>query len=80
MAFNAFRCSTVPTRMKTVAVATSVWKMLTEVKNDRSMRDENEQEYRFRVKDAAAYRYYKFEFEKVWEDTRIQLSEIKLYK
>ena len=56
------------------------WKMLTEVKNDRSMRDENEQEYRFRVKDAAAYRYYKFEFEKVWEDTRIQLSEIKLYK
>lgn len=56
------------------------WKLVNEVKNDRSMRDENEQEYRFRVKDAAAYRYYKFEFEKVWEDTRIQLSEIKLYK
>ena len=58
----------------------SNWKQLTEVKNDRSMRDENEQEYRFRVKDAAAYRYYKFVFEKTWEDTRIQLAEIKLYK
>ena len=56
------------------------WKQLVEVKNDRTMRDENEQEYRFRVKDAAAYRYYKFEFLKVWEDTRIQLAEIKLYK
>jgi hypothetical protein len=56
------------------------WKQLSEVKNDRSIRDENEQEYRFRVKDAAAYRYYKFVFEKVWEDTRIQLAEIKLYK
>ena len=56
------------------------WNQLTEVKNDRSMRDENEQEYRFRVKDAAAYRYYKFVFEKTWEDTRIQLAEIKLYK
>ena len=58
----------------------SNWKQLSEVKNDRSMRDENEQEYRFRVKDAAAYRYYKFVFEKTWEDTRIQLAEIKLYK
>ena len=28
---RAFRCSTVPTSMKTVAVTTSVWKMLTEV-------------------------------------------------
>ena len=58
----------------------SNWKVISEVKNDRSMRDENEQEYRFRVKDAPAYRYYKFVFEQVWEDTRIQLSEIKLYK
>ena len=56
------------------------WKQLTEVKNDRTMRDENEQEYRFSVKDAPAYRYYKFEFEKMWQDTRIQLAEIKLYK
>jgi hypothetical protein len=58
----------------------SNWKQLSEVKNDRSMRDENEQEYRFRVKNAPAYRYYKFVFEKTWEDTRIQLAEIKLYK
>ena len=58
----------------------SNWKQLNEVENDRSMRDENEQEYRFRVKDAVAYRFYKFVFEKVWEDTRIQLAEIKLYK
>ncbi len=58
----------------------SNWKQLGEVKNDRSMRDENEQEYRFRVKNAPAYRYYKFVFEKTWEDTRIQLAEIKLYK
>ena len=56
------------------------WNVVSEVKRDRSMRDENEQEYRFNVKDAAAYRYYKFEFVKVWEDTRLQLSEIKLYK
>lgn len=56
------------------------WKQLVEVKNDRTMRDENEQEYRFRIKGAAPYRYYKFEFLKVWEDTRIQLAEIKLYK
>ena len=58
----------------------SNWKVISEVKNDRKERDENEQEYRFRVKDAPAYRYYKFVFEQVWEDTRIQLSEIKLYK
>ncbi|MBO4840126.1 MAG: discoidin domain-containing protein [Bacteroidaceae bacterium] len=58
----------------------SNWKQLSEVKNDRSMRDENEQEYRFRVKNAPAFRYYKFVFEKPWEDTRIQLAEIKLYK
>ena len=31
MVFSAFRCNTVPTSIKTVAVATSVWKMLTEV-------------------------------------------------
>ena len=58
----------------------SNWKVISEVKNDRSMRDENEQEYRFRVKDAPAYRHYNFVFEPVCEDTRIQLSEIKLYK
>lgn len=58
----------------------SSWKPLAEVQNDRTMRDENEQEYRFRIKGAAPYRYYKFEFQKVWEDTRLQLSEIKLYK
>ena len=58
----------------------SSWKPLAEVQNDRTMRDENEQEYRFRIKGAAPYRYYKFEFLKVWEDTRLQLSEIKLYK
>jgi len=56
------------------------WKILNEVKYDRSMRNENEQEYRFKVKNTTAYRYYKFEFIKVWQDTRLQLSEIKLYK
>lgn len=56
------------------------WEVIDVKKRDRSMRDENEQEYRFRVKNAPAYRYYKFEFEKMWEDTRIQLAEIKLYK
>ena len=56
------------------------WKAIEEVKNDRSMRDENEQEYRFRLKNTTAYRYYKFEFVKVWDGTRLQLAEIKLYK
>ncbi|MBO7069423.1 MAG: discoidin domain-containing protein [Bacteroidaceae bacterium] len=56
------------------------WKQLTEVRYDRSMRDENEQEYRFKVKNAMPFRFYKFEFEKVWQDTRLQLAEIKLYK
>lgn len=56
------------------------WKVINEVKYDRSMRDENEQEYRFKVKAGADFRYYKFEFVKVCEDTRLQLSEIKLYK
>ena len=44
------------------------------------MRDENEQEYTFKVKDAASFRFYKFEFLKMQKDTRIQLSEINLYK
>lgn len=56
------------------------WTKLDERKFNWTMRDENEQEYIFKVKDAASFRFYKFEFLKMQKDTRIQLSEINLYK
>lgn len=56
------------------------WTKLDERKFNWTMRDENEQEYIFKVKDAVSFRYYKFEFLKMQKDTRIQLSEINLYK
>lgn len=49
-------------------------------KYNRTMRDENEQEYRFKVETPAAFRYYRFEFLRMMDGTRLQLSEIKLYK
>ena len=53
---------------------------LDEQKNNRLLRDENEQEYRFKPAATGNYRYYRFEFLKMTSGTRIQLSEIKLYK
>ena len=50
------------------------------MKFDRRMREENEQEYRYKVKDVKSYRYYMFKFLLMTEGTRLQLSEINLYK
>ena len=56
------------------------WTTLDEQKLNRRMRDENEQEYRFKVSSPADFRYYRFEFIRMTDATRLQLSEIKLYK
>lgn len=56
------------------------WTTLDEQKNNRSLRDENEQEYRFKPSSKGSFRYYRFEFIRMTEGTRLQLSEIKLYK
>lgn len=56
------------------------WELVDEMKFDRRMRDENEQEYRYKVKDVKSYRYYMFKFLMMTEGTRLQLSEINLYK
>lgn len=56
------------------------WTVLDEQKGNRLLRDENEQEYRFRPATSGNYRYYRFEFLKMAEGTRLQLSEIKLFK
>ena len=56
------------------------WTPLDKVKYDRRMRDENEQTYLFRIKESKAWRYYKFEFTRMTEGTRLQLSEIELYE
>ena len=56
------------------------WTMLDEQKNNRLLRDENEQEYRFKPAAKGSFRYYRFEFLKMTDGTRIQLSEIKLFK
>ena len=56
------------------------WTSLDEQKFNRRMRDENEQEYRFKVPSPASFRYYRFEFIRMADGTRLQLSEIKLYK
>ncbi len=56
------------------------WTKVDEKKFNWTMRDENEQEYTFKVKDAESFRYYKFEFVKMQGGTRIQLSEINLYR
>ena len=56
------------------------WTTLDEQKNNRRLRDENEQEFRFKPATTGNYRYYRFEFIKMTAGTRLQLSEIKLYK
>ena len=56
------------------------WTTLDEQKNNRLLRDENEQEYRFKSAATGSFRYYRFEFIRMAGDTRLQLSEIKLYK
>lgn len=56
------------------------WTVLDEQKSNRRLRDENEQEYRFRPATSGNYRYYRFEFLKMADGTRLQLSEIKLFK
>ena len=56
------------------------WSTLDEQKYNRRMRDENEQEYRFKIASPTAFRYYRIEFIRMAEGTRLQLSEIKFYK
>ena len=56
------------------------WTTLDEQKFNRRMRDENEQEYHFKPAATGSFRYYRFEFIRMAADTRLQLSEIKLYK
>jgi len=56
------------------------WTTIDEQKDNRRLRDENEQEYRFSNVPKGQYRYYRFEFTKMAAGTRLQLSEIKLYK
>lgn len=56
------------------------WTPLDEQRLNRRMRDENEQEFRFKVPAPTAFRYYRFEFIRMADGTRLQLSEIKLYK
>ena len=56
------------------------WTVLDEQKYNRRLRDENEQEYRFKISNSGSFRYYRFEFIRMTAGTRLQLSEIKLYK
>ena len=56
------------------------WTTLDEQKGNRLLRDENEQEYRFKPRTAGDFRYYRFDFLKMAGGTRLQLSEIKLFK
>lgn len=56
------------------------WTTVDEQKFNRRLRDENEQEYRFKTANQSPYRYYRFEFIRMTDGTRLQLSEIKLFK
>ena len=56
------------------------WTIIDEQKRNTRLRDENEQEYRFKLAAEGQYRYYRFEFLRMTGGTRLQLSEIKLYK
>ena len=56
------------------------WTTVDEQKFNRRLRDENEQEYRFKPANQGQFRYYRFEFIRMVDGTRLQLSEIKLYK
>ena len=56
------------------------WTVLDEQKGNRRLRDENEQEYRFKPAQTGSFRYYRFDFIQMTAGTRLQLSEIKLFK
>ncbi len=56
------------------------WTTLDEQKGNRRLRDENEQEYRFKPAQTGSFRYYRFDFIQMTAGTRLQLSEIKLFK
>jgi hypothetical protein len=56
------------------------WTVLDNQQNNRRLRDENEQEYRFKTSATSSFRYYRFEFIRMADGTRLQLSEIKLFK
>lgn len=56
------------------------WTLIENIKYSRRLDDQNEQTYLFPIKESRAWRYYKFEFTRMAEGTRIQLSEISLYK
>ncbi len=56
------------------------WTLVENVKYSRRLDDQNEQTYLFRLKDSKPWRYYKFEFTRMVEGTRLQLSEIELYQ
>lgn len=56
------------------------WTVLDEQKGNYRLRDENEQEYSFKLSASGSFRYYRFEFNRMASGTRLQLSEIKLYK
>ena len=58
----------------------SAWKLIDERHSCFRMTDLNEQEYFFPVEAKESYRYFKFVFTEMQDDTRIQLSEISLYK
>ena len=57
----------------------SRWTLLDERHSCFRMTDLNEQEYYFSLKATEGYRYFKFVFTEMQDDTRIQLSEIRLY-
>ena len=56
------------------------WKVLDEKHSYLRMAGLNIQDYYFPVKPQDAYKYFKFEFIETQGDTRIQLSEISLFK
>ncbi|MGN0232886.1 MAG: DUF5000 domain-containing lipoprotein [Bacteroidaceae bacterium] len=56
------------------------WTLVDNVKYNRQLRDENEQTYLFGIKESKAWRYYRFEFTRMTEGTRLQLAEIELYE
>ncbi|MBQ7179686.1 MAG: hypothetical protein IJR87_00170 [Bacteroidaceae bacterium] len=56
------------------------WKVVAEEHCNLRMGPLNEQDYYFPTKSQTPYRFFKFVFQEVQEDTRIQLSEIQLIK
>ena len=56
------------------------WTLLDDQISNRRLRDENEQEYRFKPAQTGSFRFYRFEFIQMASGTRLQLSEIKLFK